>query len=83
MHELFYYLVSKPSDYALLILNCDSVTKNYFENLVRALENGLADVDSDAACSKAGISKPPVASKGKSGRGKGICRAGGSHDAGK
>ncbi|XP_044499613.1 probable E3 ubiquitin-protein ligase ARI7 [Mangifera indica] len=71
------------NDFRTKLAGLTSVTKNYFENLVRALENGLADVDSDAACSKAGISKPPVASKGKSGRGKGICRAGGSHDAGK
>ncbi|KAJ8753062.1 hypothetical protein K2173_011830 [Erythroxylum novogranatense] len=34
-----------------------SVTRNYFENLVRALENGLSDVDSHAACSRSGSSK--------------------------
>ncbi|XP_027184942.1 probable E3 ubiquitin-protein ligase ARI8 [Coffea eugenioides] len=34
-----------------------SVTRNYFENLVRALENGLADVDSHGACSRAASSK--------------------------
>ncbi|AES70963.2 probable E3 ubiquitin-protein ligase ARI8 [Medicago truncatula] len=42
-----------------------SVTKNFFENLVRALENGLCDVDSNEAGS----------SKGRSGRGKGTNRA--------
>ncbi|KAG6741370.1 hypothetical protein POTOM_054604 [Populus tomentosa] len=41
-----------------------SVTKNYFENLVRALENGLADV-THAACSKTSSSKMPVSAKGK------------------
>ncbi|PIA53358.1 hypothetical protein AQUCO_00900141v1 [Aquilegia coerulea] len=49
-----------------------TVTKNFFENLVRALENGLADVDSVGACSKSCNSKASVAvKKKKSGRGKG------------
>ncbi|KAL9340100.1 hypothetical protein Peur_066319 [Populus x canadensis] len=48
-----------------------SVTKNYFENLVRALENGLADVDSHGACSKTTSSKNASVSKGKGGKGKG------------
>ncbi|KAM7487017.1 hypothetical protein LguiA_003026 [Lonicera macranthoides] len=54
-----------------------SVTRNYFENLVRALENGLCDVDSHAATSKAPSSKTAAASssKGKSGRGKGTSRS--------
>ncbi|KAJ6289407.1 hypothetical protein OIU76_025263 [Salix suchowensis] len=47
-----------------------SVTKNYFENLVRALENGLADVDSHGACSKTTSSKNAVVSKGKGSKGK-------------
>ncbi|KAG6763842.1 hypothetical protein POTOM_031285 [Populus tomentosa] len=34
-----------------------SVTRNYFENLVRALENGLSDVDSHGACSRMASSK--------------------------
>jgi len=48
----------------------DSVTRNYFENLVRALENGLCDVDSNGASfSKATSSKNGAgSSKGKSGR---------------
>ena len=63
-------------------INWDSVTKNYFENLVRALENGLADVDSHAAaCSKTTSSNfAGGASKGKGGRGKGSSRTGGAHD---
>ncbi|KAK4480202.1 hypothetical protein RD792_013264 [Penstemon davidsonii] len=50
-----------------------SVTKNYFENLVRALENGLADVDSHAACGRAGSSKNlgGGSTKGRSSRAKG------------
>ncbi|WCJ41386.1 RING/U-box superfamily protein [Euphorbia peplus] len=49
-----------------------SVTKNYFENLVRALENGLEDVDSHGACSKAIISsKSAAVGKGRGGKGRG------------
>ncbi|KAL5703024.1 RBR-type E3 ubiquitin transferase [Ranunculus cassubicifolius] len=49
-----------------------SVTRNYFENLVRALENGLVDVDSRGTCSRTGSSKASgVNGKGKGGRGKG------------
>ncbi|XP_031249338.1 probable E3 ubiquitin-protein ligase ARI8 [Pistacia vera] len=49
-----------------------SVTRNYFENLVRALENGLSDVDTHAACSRQGSSKSLGGSnKGRSGKSKG------------
>lgn len=50
-----------------------SVTRNYFENLVRALENGLSDVNSHPACSRATSSKSlgGGSSKGKNNRGKG------------
>ncbi|XP_039064181.1 probable E3 ubiquitin-protein ligase ARI8 isoform X2 [Hibiscus syriacus] len=34
-----------------------SVTRTFFENLVRALENGLSDVNSRGACSRMGSSK--------------------------
>ncbi|KAK3229120.1 hypothetical protein Dsin_001001 [Dipteronia sinensis] len=34
-----------------------SVTRNYFENLVRALENGLSDVDTHVPCNRSGSSK--------------------------
>lgn len=53
-----------------------SVTKNYFENLVRALENGLSDVDANGASfSKATSSKNAAgSSKGRAGRGKGALR---------
>ncbi|KAJ8615827.1 hypothetical protein MRB53_035199 [Persea americana] len=47
-----------------------SVTRNYFENLVRALENGLSDVDGHGACSRTQSSKSS-GSKSKGGRGKG------------
>jgi len=69
------HLMMVPKWYGLIywsICFC-SVTKNFFENLVRALENGLCDVDSNgAATSKATSSKNAAgSSKGKSGRGKG------------
>lgn len=45
-----------------------TVTRNYFENLVRALENGLSDVDSHGASSKTSTSKHAAGtSKSKSG----------------
>ena len=51
--------------------NENSVTRNYFENLVRALENGLSDVDSHGACSRTVSSKClGGSSKGRGGRGK-------------
>lgn len=56
-----------------------TVTRNYFENLVRALENGLSDVDSHGASSKTSTSKHAAGtSKSKSGKGKGPTKGGGS-----
>ncbi|XP_010528636.1 PREDICTED: probable E3 ubiquitin-protein ligase ARI8 [Tarenaya hassleriana] len=50
-----------------------SVTRNYFENLVRALENGLSDVGSHSACdrttslgSRSGKNKGPSSSRASS-----------------
>ncbi|KAF7142683.1 hypothetical protein RHSIM_Rhsim05G0164800 [Rhododendron simsii] len=52
------------------------VTRNYFENLVSALENGLSDVDTRGACCRTASSKSlgggASSSKGKGVRGKGI-----------
>ncbi|KAJ9169235.1 hypothetical protein P3X46_017447 [Hevea brasiliensis] len=50
-----------------------SVTRNYFENLVRALENGLSDVDSHGASSRTTSSRSlgGGSSRVRSGRGKG------------
>ncbi|KAL3525971.1 hypothetical protein ACH5RR_014343 [Cinchona calisaya] len=55
--ELETYLkADKPSDdfndFRTKLTGLTAVTKNYFENLVRALENGLADVDSVGTSSK-------------------------------
>uniref|UniRef100_A0A2N9I5S8 Uncharacterized protein n=1 Tax=Fagus sylvatica TaxID=28930 RepID=A0A2N9I5S8_FAGSY len=57
----------------VLYFNGNSVTQNYFENLVRALENGLSDVDSHGACSRTVSSKSlgGGSSKGRGGRAKG------------
>nr|AAD24830.1 putative RING zinc finger protein [Arabidopsis thaliana] len=54
--DLVQFLIAEgPSkdfnDFRTKLAGLTSVTKNYFENLVKALENGLADVDSHAACS--------------------------------
>ena len=56
--------------YSLFCFNDNSVTRNYFENLVRALENGLSDVDSHAACSRTVSAKSvgATSSKGKAGK---------------
>lgn len=56
-----------------------SVTRNYFENLVRALENGLSDVDAHGASSKTSTSKNAAGtSKSKGGKGKGPTKGSGS-----
>ncbi|CAI9762847.1 unnamed protein product [Fraxinus pennsylvanica] len=56
------------NDFRTKLAGLTSVTRNYFENLVRALENGLSDVDSQGASSKA-TSSIAGSSKGKGGRG--------------
>ncbi|CAO2832603.1 unnamed protein product [Amaranthus hypochondriacus] len=56
-----------------------SVTRNYFENLVRALENGLSDVDGHGACSRTASSKSLGGSRSRVGRGRGTSsKSGGS-----
>ncbi|KAL6976260.1 RBR-type E3 ubiquitin transferase [Sarracenia purpurea var. burkii] len=66
------------NDFRTKLAGLTSVTRNYFENLVRALENGLSDVDSLGGCSKTASSKSlGVVGKGKGGRGKGASRTGG------
>ncbi|XP_077227066.1 putative E3 ubiquitin-protein ligase ARI8 [Tasmannia lanceolata] len=56
-----------------------SVTRNYFENLVRALEYGLSDVESHGACSRTGSSKN-LGGKGRGGRGKTSLKSGPSRN---
>lgn len=72
--ELETYLkAEKPSDdfndFRTKLTGLTAVTKNYFENLVRALENGLADVDSEGTCSKTS-SKGAAGSSKQKGNGK-------------
>ncbi|XP_009340337.2 probable E3 ubiquitin-protein ligase ARI7 [Pyrus x bretschneideri] len=58
-------------DFHTKLAGLTGVTKNYFENLVRALENGLCDVDSQEACSGSTSAKNGGSSKAKGGKGKG------------
>lgn len=78
--DLQEYLVAEvPSpdfnDFRTKLAGLTSVTRNYFENLVKALENGLSDVDSQGGCSKTSSSRS--ASKGKGGRKAAGSRTGG------
>jgi ariadne-1 len=65
------------NDFRTKLAGLTTVTRNYFENLVRALENGLCDVDSNEAASSQATSSKIAAgsSKGKGGRGKGTPKA--------
>ncbi|KAG6406073.1 hypothetical protein SASPL_133670 [Salvia splendens] len=79
--ELMNYLNSEgPSkdfnDFRTKLAGLTSVTRNYFENLVRALENGLSDVDSQAVCNKMSSKTAAGTSKSKGGRGKGSSKTG-------
>lgn len=52
------------------------MTRNYFENLVGALENGLSDVDSQSICNKTSSKTVAGTSKSKGGKGKGSSKTG-------
>ncbi|KAI9082012.1 hypothetical protein K1719_036274 [Acacia pycnantha] len=69
------------NDFRTKLAGLTSVTRNYFENLVRALENGLSDVDSNGAASSKAMSSKNAASssKGRGGRGKGTTRTSSSN----
>ncbi|MCO5548081.1 hypothetical protein L7F22_001538 [Adiantum nelumboides] len=58
------------NDFRTKLAGLTSVTKTYFENLVRALENGLSDVNPKVAVKAGGSSKPSGTSKGRAGRSK-------------
>ncbi|KAF7132236.1 hypothetical protein RHSIM_Rhsim09G0029400 [Rhododendron simsii] len=64
------------NDFRSKLARLTRVTRNYFENLVRALENGLSDVDSQGAGSEIATAESGAAEKGKSGRGKAWSQAG-------
>lgn len=72
------------NDFRTKLAGLTSVTRNYFENLVRALENGLTDVDSHGGCSKVMSSRNAAgSSKVKGGaRGKGSGSSKNSDDSG-
>ncbi|KAF5822971.1 putative transcription factor interactor and regulator CCHC(Zn) family [Helianthus annuus] len=80
--ELFTYLNDDCSqdafnNFRTKLAGLTSVTRNYFENLVRALENGLSDVDAHAASSKTSSSKNAAGtSKTKGTKGKGSSKVG-------
>ncbi|XP_072989894.1 probable E3 ubiquitin-protein ligase ARI8 [Typha latifolia] len=60
------------NDFRVKLAGLTSVTRNYFENLVQALESGLEDVNSanhQAACSQSSGSKN-LGARGKSGKSK-------------
>eukprot|EP00249_Psilotum_nudum_P022331 c28474_g1_i2 orf=611-2407(-) len=72
---------SSFNDFRTKLAGLTSVTRTYFENLVRALENGLADVGNAKAQSvkSSGSSKASASSKGRGGRQKiGSSRSGSS-----
>lgn len=52
-------------DFRIRLTGLTSVTKNYFENLVRALENGLEDVDSQGALGNIATSSKNAAASSK------------------
>ncbi|KAL8231262.1 hypothetical protein R6Q57_001040 [Mikania cordata] len=72
--ELQAYIIKEDADTTEEQFNCfrvklsdlTSVTRSYFENLVRALENGLSDVDSHEAPTKGGTGSDQGAAGGSS-----------------
>uniref|UniRef100_A0A0E0M3C0 RBR-type E3 ubiquitin transferase n=1 Tax=Oryza punctata TaxID=4537 RepID=A0A0E0M3C0_ORYPU len=61
------------SEFRVKLSGLTSVTRNYFENLVQALEAGLQDVRAtgqSASVSASSSKKPPTNTRGKSGRNK-------------
>ncbi|KAD4888213.1 hypothetical protein E3N88_20286 [Mikania micrantha] len=72
--ELQAYIIKEDADATEEQFNCfrvklsdlTSVTRSYFENLVRALENGLSDVDSHEAPTKGGTGSDQGAAGGSS-----------------
>ncbi|XP_024357767.1 probable E3 ubiquitin-protein ligase ARI8 isoform X1 [Physcomitrium patens] len=75
---------SSFNDFRTKLAGLTSVTKTYFENLVRALENNLSDVDIPKAAAKSSSSsKASGSSKGRGGRPKvGSSKSGGSSRSG-
>ncbi|GER41654.1 RING/U-box superfamily protein [Striga asiatica] len=84
--ELMNYLnADGPSkdfnDFRTKLAGLTSVTRNYFENLVKALENGLSDVSQAASNSMTSCSKNVAGtSKSKGTKGKGSSKSGRNAD---
>lgn len=57
------------NDFRTKLAGLTSVTRNYFENLVQALENGLSDVNNTLAGAKGSSSKASASNKRRSKRG--------------
>jgi ariadne-1 len=53
------------NDFRTKLAGLTSVTRNYFENLVQALENGLSDVNNGLAGVKGSSSKASASNKGR------------------
>lgn len=64
-------------EFRMKLAGLTSVTRNYFENLVRALENGLSDVDGHGGSSRTGGARTLGAgsSKSRGSRSKGAARS--------
>ncbi|CAN8295399.1 unnamed protein product [Cochlearia groenlandica] len=77
-----YQIAEGPSEdfnqFRTKLTGLTSITKTYFENLVKALENGLTDVDSHAASSKSTNSKTSSFRTKGGGKGKGSSKNGSS-----
>lgn len=65
------------NEFRMKLAGLTSVTRNYFENLVRALENGLSDVDAYGGTSRTGGARTLGAgsSKSRGSRSKGAARS--------
>ncbi|MFS7983185.1 putative IBR domain, E3 ubiquitin ligase RBR family, TRIAD supradomain-containing protein [Helianthus anomalus] len=64
------------NSFRVKLTDLTSVTRSYFENLVRALENGLSEVDSHEACTKTRTSSKQGVAVGSSSKARGRRKSG-------
>ncbi|KAM0062819.1 putative transcription factor C2H2 family [Helianthus debilis subsp. tardiflorus] len=64
------------NSFRVKLTDLTSVTRSYFANLVRALENGLSEVDSHEACTKTRTSSKQGVAVGSSSKARGRRRSG-------
>ncbi|KAI3726331.1 hypothetical protein L1987_66128 [Smallanthus sonchifolius] len=89
--ELQTYIMNEDDDaseehfnsFRVKLSDLTTVTRSYFENLVRALENGLSDVDSHEAQTKDGAGLDQDAAGGSSSNVRGRSRSGQASDGSK